>query len=827
MSGTSNPNRSIVNNLPIQPTAFIGRGREVAQVVERLHRPEVRLFVLTGPGGIGKTRLGLEVAANVIDRFADGISFVSLESITKADMVIGRIARHFGIQDGGQKPVSKLLKNYINGKQILLFLDNFEHVMEAAPSIADLLATEATLKILVTSREILRLQGEHDFPVPPLSLYVRHAATGSNPDPAKLLRESDAVRLFVDRATAAQPDFDLNRENAAVIADICQRLDGLPLALELAAARVGLLPAQKILERLDNSLAFLTRGARDRPFRQQTLRATISWSHDLLQETEKKLFRGLSVFSGGFTLEAAEGVCAQGDECDPSILDEIASLKEKSLLTREESEGEPRFAMLETIREYAYERLADSGELAEVKGKHAEYFYGSIMEGVCTMAFGKLAKEHDNIRSALEFYFEEGPKDFGIEMTAALEEYWSAGRFVEGRYWTDRAMSAGSAASPALAKVIRDAGRYACELGDKTRGMALFEKSLAASRELGDTLGVISVLRRIGAWSFFFGDGEIAKTSLEEGLALSRETGRVPQSGFTLNFLAKVVAGDGDLERAGNLIEEGIACLQKDPDSTWVSVLRMSSGSIAMLQGDIARAIALSEQSLTTFRQIDVRVWIAMALEQLGNLYLKQGDLNRSKVSLYEAIPLFGEMASKWGTGEGYEGICHCFILCADIARRESRFERAVQPIGAAASAKEPVDLWMEPWRQLSDHILDNSRAQLGEKKSATAWEDGKSMSLDKALGYAVEISESVDPPNRIRGTADSGAAGLIPDGLSKREVEVAVLLVEGLTNREIGERLYISERTVANHVQSVLNKTGSGNRAEAAAYVIRNGLTH
>ena len=329
----------------------------------------MRLVTLIGPAGTGKTRLGLQVAAEMVGEFAAGVCIISLESIIDADLVAGAIGQELGLQEGRDQTMGEMLKDYLHEKQILLVVDNFEQVMAAAPSLADLLATCVGLKILVTSREVLHLQGEHDVPVPPLSLPSRSADGYREPDLVTELTQFEAVRLFIDRGVAVLPSFRLNRENAPAVAEICHRLDGLPLAIELAAARIRLLPPQKLLERLVKRLPLLTRGAKDRPTRQQTLRIAIAWSFDLLDEEDRVLFRRLAVFAGGFTLEAAEEVCGTVDDVACDVLDGMVSLEEQSLMKGVGSEGEPRFAMLETIREFAEEHLAECGETEAVKGK--------------------------------------------------------------------------------------------------------------------------------------------------------------------------------------------------------------------------------------------------------------------------------------------------------------------------------------------------------------------------------------------------------------------------------------------------------------------------
>ena len=396
------------NNLPLQPTPLVGREREVAEIADRARSEEVRLLTLTGPGGTGKTRLALQVAADLLEEFKDGVFFVILATITDPELVASTIAGPLGIKESGDQPLEESLKAYLRDRNLLLVLDNFEQVLEGAPLVGEFLGACPKLKILATSRIPLRLYGEQEYPVPPLAL----------PDPGvlpplEILTQYEAVRLFVERARTVKPDFTVTNESAPAVAEICARLDGLPLAIELAAARVRLLPPQKMLQRLGNRMKLLKGGARDLPTRQQTLRGAIDWSHDLLEE-EKILFRRLSVFAGGRTLEAIEEICDPEGALD--ALEGLESLLEKSLLRQEEGPGgEPRFVMLETIHEYAREKLQASGEAEEIKRLHAEYFLALAKEAEPELVgpdqvewMDRLATEHDNMRAALSWALGKG-----------------------------------------------------------------------------------------------------------------------------------------------------------------------------------------------------------------------------------------------------------------------------------------------------------------------------------------------------------------------------------------------------------------------------------
>ena len=429
------------NNLPLQPTPLVGREREVAEITDRVRSEEVRLLTLTGPGGTGKTRLALQAAADLLEEFEDGVFFVALATITDPELVPSTIAGPLGVKESAEQPLIESLKSYLQEKHLLLVLDNFEQVVQEAPVVGELVAACPKLKALATSRTPLRLYSEQEYPIPPLAL----------PDPkllppVKVLTQYEAVRLFVERARAVKADFSVTNENAPAVAEICARLDGLPLAIELAGARIRMLSPQAMLTRLGNRLKLLKGGARDLPTRQQTLRGAIDWSYDLLEEEEKTLFGRLSVFSGGRTLEAIEEIC--DPEGDLDALEGVESLLQKSLLRREEGVGgESRFVMLETVHEYARERLEASDEAEETRRLHAEYFLALAEEaepelsGADQLAcLERLEAEHDNLRAALSWSLEKEPET-ALRLAGALARFWEMrARFLEGSSWLEAAL---------------------------------------------------------------------------------------------------------------------------------------------------------------------------------------------------------------------------------------------------------------------------------------------------------------------------------------------------------------------------------------------------
>src|SRR5688572_14628259 len=478
---------SHTNNLPLQATPLIGREREVEAVCGLLRSPETRLLTLVGPGGTGKTRVGLQVAAELVDDFEDGVFFAPIAAITDPALVAPTLARILGLSEGAQPP-EELLEGYLRDRKTLLLLDNLEQVPESAPVVDGLLSSAANLKILATSRTPLGLYGEHEFPVPPLSL----------PDPDSLpllenLTEYEAIRLFVERARAVRPDFSLTEENGPAVVEICERLDGLPLAIELAAARIKLLPPQVLLDRLGNRLKLLTGGARNLPERQRTLRNAIEWSYGLLDEGEKLLFGRLGVFSGGATLEAIEAVCDARGDLPTDVFDGASSLLDKSLLRQEEGAvGEPRFVMLETIHEFANVMLEESGEVEAVRRAHAEYFL-ALAEEAEPMLWGaedaawldRLEREHDNMRAALSWAIEHEETTLALRVSGALRWFWyMEGYYGEGRRWLEAALGKDwGAAAEARARALEGVGWLASSQGDLDRAQAAANEGLMLSTE--------------------------------------------------------------------------------------------------------------------------------------------------------------------------------------------------------------------------------------------------------------------------------------------------------------------------------------------------------
>ena len=590
-----------LNNLPAQPTPLVGREREVAQVCERLRSPAVRLLTLTGPGGTGKTRLGLQAVAELIDEFEGGTFFVPLAPITDPALVAPTIARALGLTETGDQTLEELLRDYLRDRQTLLLLDNFEQVLGAAPLVTELLSAAPNLKVLTTSRILLRLYGEYEFAVPPLEV-----PDPKRPQPLEQVTQYEAVRLFIERARAAKADFKVTSGNAPEVAEICARLDGLPLAIELAAARIKLLPPRAMLDRLGDRLKLLTGGARNLPERQRTLRGAIEWSYELLDAGEKTLFARVAVFSGGCSLEAMEAICDAESKLPIDILEGASSLLEKSLLRQEErAEGEPRFVMLETIHEFACERLDKSGEAEGIRRLHAEYFLALAEQGESRLRGPEEAKmlkrleiEHDNMREALSWALDGEEAELGLRLAGALWMFWwMKGYYNEGRRWLEEALAKDTRASAARAKALEAVGWLADDQGDIDRAVAAAEEglSLSAIAEISDAA---PFLRIVAAEPSIRGNLERAAQLYEESLALGREAGDTRSVASSLLQLGNVTSERGDYKGAKGFYEEGLALSRKLDDTALLTSYLISLGYESLLQGDPERGATLNEEAV-------------------------------------------------------------------------------------------------------------------------------------------------------------------------------------------------------------------------------------
>jgi predicted ATPase len=724
-------------NIPVQRTAFVGREKEIAAAKELLLSKDVRLLTITGPGGIGKTRLGVEIATGLPENFSGGIHFVSLSPLRDPALIASVIVQTLGIREaGGPSPLELLKKHFHDSSHApaLFLLDNFEHLIQAAPIVADLLAIAPNLKILVTSRAALHVYGEHEFPVPALA--VPDAQSKSSLD---ALSQFAAVALFVQRAVAARPDFELNQQNAFAVIEICARLDGLPLAIELAAARVKVLSPSAMCTRLASRLQLLTGGARDLPQRQQTLRAAFDWSHDLLSPAEQKLFRRLSVFVGGCTLEGVEAVCDTKGDLQLDLLDGMASMVDKSLLQQlEQPNGESRFTMLETIREYAREKLEASGEEAATKRAHAAYCL-VLAEETATAESGaegaevreRIALEHDNFRAGLEWLTESGDADWGLRLGAALFRFWESREYLaEGRDRLGKLLRMPAAAAPtkARARALFAAGVLASEQGEIAAADALLMESLVIGRRLGDEQGVAVSLNARAVLARDRGDVALALSLFQESLGLWRQLGELKAIARALSNLASVLKLQREYELARSLCGECGAIFEGLGDRTGVAWSLNNQGDVAREQGDSAAAQALYEQGLTIFRELGDRWGIAGTLADLGNLAREQKHCSAALPLYRESLKIFQELDHK-------RGIARLLECCACSAAVQQQPERSLRLAGVAAALRKSIGAPLAPAEQEKlEAILEPARLALANTASATAWLEGWNMPLDRTI---------------------------------------------------------------------------------------------
>jgi predicted ATPase len=724
-------------NLPVSRTGFVGREKEAAAAKELLLRQDVRLVTVTGPGGIGKTRLAVEVANGLIEQFPGGIHFVPLSPLSDPGLIASAIIQTLGIWEaGGQSPLEILKKNLQDSfsAPMLFLLDNFEHLVRGSAVVSELLTMGPNLKILVTSRAALHVYGEREFPVPPLALPDSLSAPS-----VEILSSCPAVALFVQRAVAAKPDFELNRENANAVTEICARLDGLPLAIELAAARVKVLSPSSLLTRLESRLQVLTGGARDLPQRQQTLRAAMDWSFDLLSGAEQKLFRRLSVFVGGCTLESAEAVCDTKGDLDLDVLDGMASMVDKSLLQQtEQANGESRFAMLETIREYASEKLEASGEKSLTKRAHAAYCLVLAEEDATEQGGVKgaerlesFALEHDNIRAALDWLTETGDAEWGLRLGAALFRFWETREYLaEGRDSLGKLLKLAGATAPTKARerALFAAGVLAIAQGDYAAGSSLMRESLDIARQLGDGQGVAVSLNALAVIARDRGDVSMAHSLFEESLVQWRELGDLKAVARSLSNLASVVKLQANYSLASSLYGECLSIFRGLGDSTGVAWSLNYQGDVARDRGDSAAARTLYEQSLAIFRELGDRWGIAGILADLGSLAREQRDYPRAHSLYRESIIIFEELDHKRGMAR----LLECFA-CSEAAQDHA--ERALRLAGAAAALRQNIGVPLTPAEQVKlEASLDRARRELSNTAGATAWLEGWALPVEKAI---------------------------------------------------------------------------------------------
>jgi predicted ATPase/DNA-binding SARP family transcriptional activator/DNA-binding CsgD family transcriptional regulator len=802
------------HNLPVPRSSFVGRERELVEVKRELAL--THLLTLTGAGGSGKTRLALEAARSLVGAYPDGVWLVELAELSEGTLLPQAVARVVGTEERPDQPLTDTLVMTLRSKLALLVLDNCEHLVGAvAQLIAVLLDSCPRLRVLATSREALNVAGEVRWPVPTLSV--------PNPQRSLTVEElerSESVRLFFERASARRPGLALTLANAQVVAKICRQLEGMPLGIELAAARVGTLSVEQIFERLKDSLKLLTGGDRTAVPRQRTLRGTLDWSHGLLDGPERILFRRLPAFVGGWTLEAAEAVgSAKGAE-EADVLDLLSGLADKSLVVaKANGEGRVRYRLLEPIRQYAHEKLKDNGEAEAILRRHAAFFL-SLAEDAEPRLWGpeqgkwfeRLEAEHDNMRAALSWAIEQEEPELGLRLAGTLRWFWEGrGYHGEGRGWLEEALAKnGRASVAARAKALDGVGWLAVGQGDIDRGAVAAEEGLELIGG-SDVEGINAAhfLRMLGQVAEMRGDYERAMELFEESLRLCREAGDGRGLSWALISLGNVSGCQGDHDQAMELYEEGMALSRELGDAAMLPKYLLNLGNVSMDRGDHVRATQLYEEVAALYREQGNRSGLEYALDNLGWASLVRGDYERAKTLHEESLRLSQELGDKVTATESVEG-----LACAAAAQGQA--ERTARLFGAAQALSEALGYHQPPTeRNLSEPYLAVARAHLGKAAWEATFAEGRAMEFEEVVEYALSAQE----PTTLRLPASERySAGEPPATLTRREGEVAALMARGFANRQIAQELVISERTVDNHVANILKKLGLRSRAEVAA---------
>ncbi|MEA2574837.1 MAG: hypothetical protein QOH93_2135 [Chloroflexia bacterium] len=776
---------AVPRHMPAQVTPFVGRQREVAGVRDLLQSPDVRLLTLTGPPGIGKTRLAVQVVSGVVGRFPDGVYFVSLASVSRPESMVAHIAQALGLREMGNQPLLLRVQEHLRDKQLLLALDNLEQIEGPAATIGALFAACPLLKILATSRTRLQVYGEHEYRVPGMALPDQERLPGVH-----ALSRVEAVALFVQRAQAARADFKLTEANAEAVARLCVGLDGLPLAIELAAARTRSMTPQAMLSRLHHRLDLLGGGPQDLPLRHQTLREAIAWSYDLLTPDEQQLYRRLAVFYRGATTEAIRYITAFLDveETWVTPVEELVeSLHDKSLLTTQHDAGhdagEARFSMLETIREYASERLSESAELEPARKAHALFFQQLAVEQSEALlstegkaALHRLEMEHENVLAALGWCAStDDPEgvDVGLRLVNAMSSFWDLRGYLHEQHEQITAMLSRATQTTdkkAYARLLLAAGRSETMAGNEGRGKQYLEEGLSRLRDSGDTEGIVSALAALGHTTVHLDEIDAAEACFEECLAIHTASGNRRGIAHTLGRQA----------------------------------------DLAMHKGDIDRARQKFSEALALAREVHAPILIADLLTGTGYVRAQEGEYDGAVEGLCEAIEIMQEM-------EAIQGIAYAVGVLGKAAYMQDRHEQAARVFAAASTLFDRCGLPLEPPLHTDPAeyrvYLDDLRGTLGERAFNSAWGKGRKLRVAEVLA-------------EYRGTAVAEATeSQPPAGMTPREIEVLRLIAAGMTNSEAADALTVSPHTVNMHLRSIYGKLGVTSRSAATRFAVANNL--
>lgn len=774
---------SPLENLPVPLSTFIGREKEIVTVKKLVL--ENRLVTLTGAGGSGKTRLALEVARNLLMEFKNRVWFIELASLRDPSLISQKITSTLNIREQSNQPLLDLLVYYLSMHPSLLVLDNCEHMINASAEIAQILLRKcANLKILATSREVLGITGEVAWIVPPLSL--PEVQPWRSPESAQgALQEyvkSESIRLFIARAMANTPEFQLTTHNGAWVAEVCRRLDGMPLAIELAAAKIRSLSVKEIAERLDNRFQLLTSGSRTAPPRQQTLASMLDWSYNLLSGEEQKVLQRLSAFAGGTTLKAAEIVCVGEDVASAEVLEILSHLVDKSLVTVDRLEkGEIRYHLLETIREYAFEKLSQSKESETLRNRHLDFCLEFATEAELGIRgpdeifwYEKLEEEHDNLRAALSWALESHNADAGLGLSSKLGFFWFVrGHFREGVEWLEKALAQrqGAAITSEAAAIKALCGLLIwSENPDRDRLAQLLEESLNLYQKLEDKTGIAWILNYMGVIEVYREDSDKAERLLGKSLALRREIG----------------------------------------DPWCIAVTLQNFIVLALQRNDYASAREFAEETIAWFQQAGYQRGVARTFLDLTDIALHEGEYVKATDLLTRSLSYLVQIRDKWSVASVLERL-------ATIASKLGNFKRAAQLFGAAESFREMLGM---PLQGYEDDVYKKDvatvRENLSEATLTEYWVRGREMTLEQVVKFA-----SYEPDSPSPAQAEKERVG----GLTRREREAAVLIAQAKSNSEIAEAMTVTVKTVEAYVTRILRKLGFDSRVQIATWVIDNDI--
>ncbi len=797
--------------LPHPASSLIGRQRETQDVLTLLCDAQVRLVTLTGPGGVGKTRLAIAVTEHIQDSFRDGVAYIPLQSLTNPDLLLAVIAQALKVREVGDEALIERLVEVLRDKQLLLVFDNFEHLLPAAALVSDLLIACPDLSVLVTSRVVLHFYGEYDYFVPPLAL-----PDSTHDVQPEQVQDNEAMQLFTERGQAANASFSLTAENASTVAAICTRLDGLPLAIELAAARLRMFPPQELLTRLEHPFALLTDGPLDVPARQQTLHNMLEWSYSLLGEEEQQLFAHLAVFRGGWTIEAAEAVSGPV----LNALEGLSTLVDHSLLTQhEQPDGTARFSMLETIHDFAQERLEEDSDSHAVHARHAEYFTQLAERARTALRAGSdqqywlacLESEVANLRTAFDSTIVRDDIETACRLAVSLEEFWYAhGHGSEGRRWLKLVLdSADSFPVGVRADLKKSLGKLAGDCGDYQEAETFLERAISLYRVADDPMGLASAYEASGDTAQYRGDFERARRQYQQGLDIARAA-RIPRRiAGGLAGLSIVEWAEGNGAQAERFASECLQIALENDDQISITMARTFLGFIALAQGDADTAARWAEESIVCARELGDYGYLALGLQLLGYVELESEDYSQAHGHLQESLSSFWVAGEMMLIAHNLEGLASVAVGLGDAVR-------GVQLLGASARLRQRIGSPIRPpLLGAYNHTVAAARKALDEESFRLAEDDGRSWSLEQAVDCALQ------PLDIPRTELASSAASI----LTPRELDVLRLLIEGCSNQEIAAELFISPHTAISHVANIMNKLDVESRTAAATWAIRQGI--